>query len=242
MTRIQNGLAQRFASGRGGNDMPSNFGRVIATDPTQNRVDIVLYKGGILRGVPVLRETIGTHEGSSYLPKIDNPPSATQTDLGPSVLDMRSSKTNDTFALVDYIMGDMTKPYILGFLPPESFEASFSDAMNVEVEKHRNGMYTNFTSDGLEISHPSGTYIRIGVGTTKTNLNALNYDAARVPFSDTSGTATATPDITISHNSGTSVRITTAGSIIITKAGGGSFALETHTHSDPQGGSTGGPV
>lgn len=225
--RQQNALSRRNAPNKPNGEQMPVYGRIVATYPEQNQVDVAVQHGGVLRRVKVARGLAGSFEGSSYLPLITNPNGTQTTGDGP-VTDLRKSGT-DTYAIVSFLGGDGRRPVVTGFLPPERFMTSFKEQDNVEVQRHRNGMYTNYTSDGFEISHPSGTFIRIGVGIVKTDLNGKNVDT-QVPFDDTSGSASAVPDIIIKHVSGTSIRINPSGSIVITKAGGGSFALESHTH------------
>lgn len=241
MTRSQDALSDRNGPALRTNiDMRPDFGRILATYPEQNAVDVAMRLGGVLRKVPVLRPIAGTFEGTTYLPEIKNPDTVEKTPLG-LFGDLRGSAIKDTFAVVGFMGGDIKRPVIMGFLPPEQYSGSFPDASG-EVSRHRNGIYTRYGDDGFEMSHPSGTFIKMGTSATKTSLNSTNVDSKQ-PFKDTDGVSAAAPDLVISHSSGLNIHITTSGSIIITKAGGGSFVLETHTHSGVAAGagSTGGP-
>lgn len=236
---LETGLRRRFESPPDALDgMPLRRGRVIAVNNPQRRVDVAMEQGEVIRDVPVLSGFAGTHVGTPFVGTVDNPAGTQSTGSGPYA-DMTPSLTNDVFAIVGYITGNLHQPYVLGFLFPEQFETSFKD---IEVEKHANGMHMAWTVDGLEISHPSGFYIKVGTGVAKTVLNGANYDSRAVPFDDTKGTASAAPDVVFGHPSGFSLRITSTGSLILTKPGGASFDIGLHTHGVTTApGTTGGP-
>ena len=207
------------------NYMPLHVGKIVAVDKARRTADVFLAAGGLLKRVPVLAQVAGTFEGTPYLPNVD-------AGTG----DPNYNRTGrDTYCLVGYAGGDFRKAYVLGLIFPPEFETAFSDA---EVNKHANGGYTVWDNDGMEVARPDGTYIRIGGASAKfagTNVNV------KVPFTATDAAIPA-PHIFINHSSGLKIDITPAGLIQITKAGGGSFELTTHTHIAPVGGgATGGP-
>lgn len=207
--------------------MPLQFGKVIAVNKAARTVDVFLIGGGTLKNVRVLAPVAGSHEGSAYLPDVTVTADEPSMVLGGS----------DTYCVVGYLSSDFRQPIVMGLLFPTNFESSFAA---LDVNKRAGGSYTAFDADGFEINRPDGTFIRVGTSTTRVVDGATN--SGKTPFDRTTGTAVGVPHIFISHSSGLKIDITTSGQIQITKAGGGSFFLETHTHSDPQGGSTGIPV
>lgn len=240
MTRLEAALQRRFRAARDTDrGMMPQLGRVIAVDNAQRRIDVALEGDRVLRSVPVLSPFAGTHLGSPFIGVVDNPANTQKTGSGPYA-DMVPSGTNDTWTVVSYLGGNVSRPYASGFFFGEQFETSFKD---VSVSKFHNGMSLVVTDDGMELRRPDGTLLRIGTGITKADLTAKNFDADSVPFDPAAGSATGAPDVILLHSSGASIRITSSGSILIGTAGGG-FSLATHVHSGVTAGgaNSGGPL
>jgi hypothetical protein len=187
-----------------------SIGKIVAVHRDRRNVDVFLLGGGLLKQVPVLSTTAGSHEGSPYLPDIivkTGEPSATPTGT-------------DTYCVVGSLSGDIRTPVVLGLLFPNDFETSFED---LDVNKRMGGSYTAFDPDGFEINRPDGTYIRVGTTTSRAVDSATNR--GKVPFSRTTGTAVGTPHVYIKLSNGLSMDFTPAGQIIVTRINGTTIDL-----------------
>lgn len=143
--------------------------RVVACHPESHAVDIVILDDGRrFSGVQVLSPMAGGNVGLVDLPS----PSVTDP-LKP--FESANTGVRDIFCLVDFVSRDI--PVVLGFLYPQVSECLFADA-NLRVNRHASDVYHTITETGdIELSHPSGSFIKISEDPAHVDLTGLDYDA-----------------------------------------------------------------
>lgn len=132
--------------------MSLDIGRVAAVHEGDNSVDLVMVKDGArLAGVQVLSWAGSTRSGHTDLATPADPPSGDKWDL-------TNRTESDMIAIVGYVG---RQPIVIGFLLPQICQMLF-DRHNFSVERHASDVYRTIDKDGnIELSHPSGTHIRI---------------------------------------------------------------------------------
>ena len=141
---------------------------------------------------------------------------------------------------------------------------------NFEYDAHWSGFYKTLDSKGESTTYyPDGTSIVIGAATTPAATYRNTVNATQTPQQIAFPPAERVPttpapfNITVNHPSGASVQITAAGAINVIAASGQNInfsdngqsvadalvlvskmvsEFNSHTHSDPQGGTTGTPT
>lgn len=126
------------------------LGRVVATYPQTNTVDVALYGGGILARVPVMRSALSRFFGESgILP----------ATLGDATA--RATGANDYDVIVAYVRGNANMPMVLGTLPPN--DSPLLQAPNgCMVVRTVDGRVTASYPDGAWLSQWRGGSITIG--------------------------------------------------------------------------------
>lgn len=128
-------------------------GYVVAVHPEDHSVDVALSNGQRLTGVQVL-----SHIGASEKTGTFNMPTVPETDGDKWDV---SEKKHDKYqiAIVDYV-DDM--PVVVGFLYPQISQMTFPDK-DLFFFRHQSDTTVSIEADGsIQISHPGGTYLRIG--------------------------------------------------------------------------------
>lgn len=141
------------------------LGKVCRIVPEAGSVDVVLYDNGArVQRVQVLGLGASTNTGTVDLPD-PTPPDPPW--------DLKETRERDILAVIAY-MGDL--PICLGFLHPQVNQMHF-ERHNFRVSRHASDVYVTTDAEGnVEISHPSGTYIRIAEDPAHEDLTGLDYD------------------------------------------------------------------
>lgn len=141
-------------------------GIVVATHPGDHSVDLVLSDGRRLTGVQV-----ATPNGSARSGTFDMPAVPDRADKW----DITKPNGQDQIALVDFVDGI---PVVTGFLFPQVSQMTFDDP-KMRVTRHQSDVMSSVDGDGnMQITHPSGAYIRFGETADVVDLAAKNTDAS----------------------------------------------------------------
>ena len=141
-------------------------GIVVATHPGDHSVDLVLSDGRRLTGVQV-----STPNGSARSGTFDMPAVPERADKW----DITQPNGQDQIALVDFVDGI---PVVTGFLFPQVSQMTFDDP-KMRVTRHQSDVMSSIDGDGnIQITHPSGAYIRLGETADVVNLASKNTDAS----------------------------------------------------------------
>lgn len=140
-----------------------DIARVVETRPESHAVDLeFLADGRRVAGVQVLSRTAGTDMGLSDLSRPE------RTGYG-----AENSAVRDVYAVVGYFG---RTPVVLGFLFPQVAQCLFPDRDRM-VYRHASDVYATIDKDGnTEVSHPSGTFLRIGTSPAHEDLTGKDYD------------------------------------------------------------------
>jgi hypothetical protein len=142
------------------------LGRVVASYPQGQSIDVLLDNGSRLANVQVMTLDASDASGSAHIP-----------DVGGPADDSRWSHTaafsRTVRAVVGFIRGI---PVCLGFLFPQVSQMTFNEK-NRKVTRHPSDVYTSIDDAGnFELYHPSGTYLRIGSSPSHEDLTAKDFD------------------------------------------------------------------
>lgn len=162
--------------------------KVVKVHNEHRAVDVVfLDTGWHMSGLQVMASTGSTCTGDLDLPE----PIIDGEKWDPVLYDKR-----DLLAVVAEAEG---MAVVLGFILPTVSEMVFEEP-NRYVHRHASDFYETI-SDGadFELSHPSGAYIRIGVGSDHEDLTGRDYDK-RWAIRRNKGRST---DVMISNHGGT---------------------------------------
>lgn len=179
------------------------IGIVAEVHHNDHSVDIVMADDGSrIVGAQVLTKNGSTRSGSVDLPEVK--------PAGKDKWDVTKRSGQDLRAIVGYVSGH---PVVLGFLYPQVNQMLLKDGKAARY-RHQSDVETLIDGDGnMQITHPSGTYIRIGESPDKDDMAGK--------FTDDSAT---------DRNTGkqVSVRIGMAGgTAVLTIAPGGQVTLTT---------------
>jgi len=172
------------------------IGRVVATHPETDSIDVELLQGGRLFYVPILRSDAGRTFGDAGLPTITPGTSATATGQ------------HDVYALVAYLRGNALLPVALGFLGPKD-TALLKRPSGSAIHRGPGGQTVVERDDGSYELRVAGGSLRLGANGGSGSLATL--DASLAP----SGAAAA---ITLANTGGASVTLTAAGGVTIAGA------------------------
>lgn len=141
-------------------------GIVVATHPGDHSVDLVLADGRRLTGVQV-----ATPNGSARTGTFDMPAVPERADKW----DITTQNGQDQIALVDFVDGI---PVVTGFLFPQVSQMTFDDP-KMRVTRHQSDVMSSIDGDGnMQITHPSGAFIRLGETADAVNMASKNTDAS----------------------------------------------------------------
>ncbi len=218
------------------------LGKVSKLYPQSNMVDIMLFDGSVLKKVQVM-----TPNASSRAGLVNLPIPKYETEMGKRFSPLGEAKIaeSDVIAVVGFLGDSNLNPVVLGFLFPELNEilCDTEDQKGNQdgtqfLWKHESNVYVRvakgdkrYNDDGgsdpitpdIEISHPSGLYLKIGrnAGTGYPNYTnvlepIVNWDKNVRPFKKVNpdtGKADPAPYIHLYHPSGTYLTIDTEGSM-----------------------------
>lgn len=138
---------------------------VVATHPEDHSVDLVMADDGSrLVGVQVMTMNGSSRSGSVDMPSV--PEKANKWDI--------SQRTGqDQIAVVGYIN---RQPVVTGFLYPQINQMLFKDPL-MRFDRHQSDVMSSIDGNGnVQISHPSGAYIRIGESPDMADYAGQNAD------------------------------------------------------------------
>lgn len=201
-------------------DATPKLAKVLKVYPEANMVDLLFFDGSFFRRVPVAVPYASNKTGGLCLsiPKYDVPVKEKIQDI---LIATSKETENDVLALAIFVEAMTLLPIVVGFIFPEesevlcSTEQEGNEKGTMHLWKHQSNVYTRIADDGdIEISHPSGVFIKVGKNTERTPI--LNYDRLIRPFKwknpDTDELNPA-PYVFIQHPSGTYFFIDPEGNI-----------------------------
>lgn len=140
-------------------------GIVVATHPSDHSVDVLLSDGRRLVGVQVMTPNGSARSGVFDMPAVPA--------RGGDKWDISEPNGQDQIAIVDFVDGI---PLVVGFLYPQISQMTFDDP-TLRVTRHQSDVMTAIDGDGnVQITHPSGTYIRLGEQPDRVDFSAKNRD------------------------------------------------------------------
>jgi hypothetical protein len=143
-----------------------SIGIVVRSHPGDHSYDLLMSDGRRLIGVQKL-----THDASTRSGTFDMPNAPEKTDPW----DVQQETGQELKAVISYIAGG--HPIIVGFLTPQISQMTFDDPL-LRVQRHQSDVMSMIDGDGnIQLSHPSGTYLRIGVTPEAVDLTGKNTDA-----------------------------------------------------------------
>lgn len=153
--------------------------------PEANMVDVMLMDGSLLQKLQVVTPYASSRTGLVDLPIPEYEKSLLDKEF--PLLPCNPDES-DVFAVVAFIDNSLFKAIVIGFLFPEDNELLChrenqpgNEKASQYLFKHTSNVYTRIADNGdIEISHPSGVFIKIGSSTDKTAIN--NFDYASRPF------------------------------------------------------------
>lgn len=139
--------------------------RVVAVHPEDHSVDVVMVSDGSrYAGVQVLSPTAASDAGVFDMP-------------APSELSdkwsLSSQRQREVTAAVMWMDGF---PVVVGFFFPRVNSMLFAD-IERRIMRHASDVYTSIDGNGnMEVSHPNGTYLRIGTSPDHEDLTGKDFD------------------------------------------------------------------
>jgi len=212
------------------------IGKVSFIYPEANMVDIVMYDGSILKQVQVMTPNASSRGGATGLPVSKYEAEMLDRKKRPLPLNNAKVTESDVFAVLGFIGGSVVAPFVLGFLFPENCELLCGRDQKGNEDgtqflwKHESNVYVRvakgdkrYNDDGgsdpitpdIEISHPSGLFIKIGRNAVLEPIT--NWDKDIRPFkkfNPESNDADPAPYVHISHPSGDYLTIDPDGNLI----------------------------
>ena len=200
-----------------------------------NMVDVMLLDGTVLKDVQVTVPYASSRCGSTGLP-ISKYEEDMMDHSGVKDHPLSAAKIteSDVYAVVGFLGGSMQRPIVLGFLFPENCEILCGKDQKGNEDgtqflwKHESNVYARVTkgylgaegsqdpiTPDIEISHPSGLFIKIGRNTTLEPIT--NWDKDIRPFkklNPETNSADPAPYIYIYHPSGDRITIDPDGNLI----------------------------
>ena len=147
--------------------MSDRIGYVVAVHPEDHSIDLVMADNGErLIGVQV-----PTLNGSTRTGTIDLPAVPEKKDKW----DITQLTGQDMKAIVGYVGRN---PVVRGFLFPQVNQMLSKDP-KMRIDRHQSDVMTTIDGDGnIQLTHPSGTYIRIGETPDKVDMAGKNADGS----------------------------------------------------------------
>ena len=210
------------------------LGKVYAIHPEANMVDLLMFDGSIVENVQVIVPFSSSKCGVIGLPDPKYKKDMLKRDdpLGEAL----PPEESDAIAVVAHLGGSIMRPIVIGFLFPEINEI-LCDRKQVGNEdgtmylwKHPSNVYVRIAkskagedegSPEIEISHPSGLFIKIGKDASSLT-EIINYDSKVRAFkkqNPDSDSADPAPEMGIYHPSGNFIKIDKDGNTTITIKG-----------------------
>ena len=187
---------------------PFTIGKVSNIYPQANMVDVLLFNGTLFQRVQILSLSCSSKTGTMSLPVPEYDTSLLQQRT--PHINCKNPNESDVFAIIGFLDDDLNKPIVFGFLFPEENEILCDTNQpgnangSMFLWKHKSNVYTNVADDGaIEISHPSGVFIKIGSNINRKEIS--NYDRKVRPFNwkaPATGELSPSPYIHIEHPSG----------------------------------------
>lgn len=144
-----------------------NKGIVVAVHPEDHSVDVVLADGRRLTGVQVSTPNGSTRSGTFDMPSVP--------DKGGDKWNITKPTGQDQIVLVGWVDGI---PVAVGYLYPQISQMTFSDP-KMRVTRHQSDVITMVDGDGnMQLSHPSGAFVRMGETEDAVDLASKNVDAS----------------------------------------------------------------
>lgn len=183
-------------------------GLVVEVHPEDHSVDVLMADNGErLIGVQVLTPNGSTRSGTVDLPEIPK---------RDNKWDVSKPTGQDMHALVGFVGRN---PVVVGFIYPQINQMLHKDP-KLKVSRHQSDVMTAIDGDGnIQLTHPSGTYIRIGESPDSVDLSGKNADAS----------------LKADRNTGRSVHVRigmAGGSAVLTIAPSGAVSLTTKSTFD----------
>ena len=216
------------------------IGKVFKLYPQGNMVDVMLMDGTFLDKVQVMTSYASSRAGSTGLPNFKYEKEFKDRDAPFSNAKQGEA---DVFVVIGFLGGEITRPIAFGFLYPEENEVLCGRDQKGNEDgtqflwKHESNVYvrvakgykgaegsTDPITPDIEISHPSGLYIKIGRNAgsgypTYTSVlePVVNWDKDIRPFkklNPDSNKADPAPYIHIYHPSGDYITIEPDGDVV----------------------------
>lgn len=142
-------------------------GIVVATYPEGPSVDVLIPEDGSrISNVQVMVPTGSSDTGTVDLPDVGLPNDESRWDL-------KKDPARYMRAVLAVYRGI---PVCIGFLLPQENQISFAQK-NRRIMRHASDVYVSIDDDGnTEVSHPSGTYLRIGTTAEHEDLAGKDFD------------------------------------------------------------------
>jgi phage baseplate assembly protein gpV len=142
------------------------IGRVVASYPQGQSVDVLLDNGSRLANVQLLTVDGSDASGTAHVPDVGGP-------ADDSRWSHTASFSRTVRAVVAFIRGC---PVCMGFLLPQVTQMTFNEK-NRKITRHPSDVYTSIDDSGnFELFHPSGTYLRIGSSSDHEDLTGKDFD------------------------------------------------------------------
>lgn len=144
-----------------------DLGVVVAVYPEGHSVDVLMDgDGGMIFGAQVMVQSGSDKTGVVDLPDVGGP-------TGEDRWSLTLPRERYVRALVASVRGI---PVVVGFLLPQVNQVTFEEK-NRRIVRHASDAYTSVDdAANIELSHPSGTYLRIGESAAHEDLTGQDFD------------------------------------------------------------------
>ena len=225
----------------GNNDIQAynglTLGKVYNVYSEANMVDVMLFGGSLFKKVQVMVGYASSQIGSVglALSKYKAAGAIHEDEMLHRKLPLQEAgqDESDVVAVIAFLGGSIIRPIVLGFLFPEENELLCSRTQKGNEDgsmflwKHGSNSYVRVSKGSklgetaeIEISHPSGCFIKIGGDSVRTIIT--NYDTKIRPFNP-NNPVTKQPDpapyLSVIHPSGTTLVIDPEGNVDINVVG-----------------------
>src|SRR4030042_230254 len=202
------------------------LGKVYQIYPQANMVDVMMFDGSILKKVQVMCPV-----SSSTVGAINMPVPKYKTDMIKRDSPLAQAKQNesDVIAVIGFLGESLLNPVVLGFLFPELNEILCGRDQKGNKDgtqflwKHESNVYFRIVKGDtldkpaeIEISHPSGLFVKIGENDDLTEIT--NWDKNVRPFkkvNPVTDKVDPAPYVHLEHPSGTWLTIEPSGNVNI---------------------------
>ncbi len=203
-----------------------SLAKVIARNPAQGTVDLIMGHGGVWHNVRVMGGFSGD-SGHQYIPHFA-PTVPFLTKDG--TVDLPVPGQRDLWAVVGYLDGNSKSGVVLGFLNPLSSQL-YTKTPGLEVGLHESGTYRLTTPTGkTQVTWPDGTSLVVGEDTTPHDMASensqwnppTNATPIQFQFKHSSGFTITFNGTTLEIGAGTQHPLTFADALVT--------AFNAHTH------------